>query len=43
LAKAEQYTRSYEGLFKENKARKQAEDQVWKYCPKVAEKYLPVQ
>jgi hypothetical protein len=40
-AKAEQYARSYEVLFKENQARKQAEDQVWKYYPKVAGKYLP--
>jgi hypothetical protein len=42
-AKAEQYARSYEMLFKENQARKQAEDQVWKYYPKVAAKYLPPQ
>ena len=42
-AKAERYTRSYLALFEENKARKQAEDQVWKDYPKVAAKYLPAQ
>jgi hypothetical protein len=42
-AKAEMYTRNYEALYKENQVRKRAEDQVWKYHPKVAEKYLPVQ
>lgn len=42
-AKAELYARNYGALFEENKARKQAEDQVRKYYPKVAAKYLPVQ
>jgi hypothetical protein len=42
-AKAEQYARSYKVLFKENQARKQSEDQIWKYYPKVAEKYLPAE
>ena len=42
-AKAEMYARNYGVLYKENQARKRAEDQVWKYSPKVAEKYLPVQ
>lgn len=42
-AKAEMYNRNYDVLFKENQTRKLAEDQVWKYYPKVAEKYLPVQ
>lgn len=42
-AKAERYARSYLALFEENKARKQAEDQVWKDYPKVAAKYLPAQ
>lgn len=42
-AKAELYARNYGVLFEENKARKQAEDQVWKYYPKVAAKYLPAQ
>lgn len=42
-AKAGIYNRNYDVLYKENQARKQAEDQVWKYYPKVAEKYLPVQ
>ena len=42
-AKAEMYTRNYEVLYKENQARKRAEDQVWKYYPKVAAKYLPTQ
>ncbi len=41
--KAEQYARNYEVLLKQNQARKQAEDQVWKYYPKVAAKYLPTQ
>lgn len=40
-AKAELYARNYGVLFEENKARKQAEDQVRKYYPKVAAKYLP--
>lgn len=42
-AKAERYARNYLTLFEENKARKQAEDQVWKDYPKVAAKYLPAQ
>jgi len=42
-AKAEMYARNYGVLYRENQARKRAEDQVWKYHPKVAEKYLPVQ
>jgi hypothetical protein len=42
-AKAETYARNFDALYKENRARKQAEDQVWKYHPKVAEKYLPTQ
>jgi hypothetical protein len=42
-AKAEMYTRNYEVLYKENQGRKRAEDQVWKYYPKVAAKYLPTQ
>jgi hypothetical protein len=42
-AKAEIYIRNYEVLYKENQTRKQAEDQVWKYYPKVAVKYLPIQ
>lgn len=42
-AKAEMYARNYEVLYKENQARKRAEDQVWKYYPKVAGKYLPTQ
>jgi hypothetical protein len=42
-AKAEMYTRNYGVLYKENQTRKQAEDQVWKYYPKVAERYLPTQ
>jgi hypothetical protein len=42
-AKAETYNRNFNMLYKENQARKRAEDQVWKYYPKVAEKYLPVQ
>jgi hypothetical protein len=29
--------------FKENQVRKRAEDQVWKYYPKVAAKHLPTQ
>ena len=41
-AKAEMYARNYGVLYKENQARKQAEDHVWKYYPKVAEKYLPI-
>jgi len=42
-AKAEQYAQAFNKLDHENQARKRAEDQVWKYHPKVAEKYLPVQ
>jgi len=42
-AKAELYARNYGVLFQENQARKKAEDQVWKYHPKVAAKYLPTQ
>jgi hypothetical protein len=42
-AKAETYARNYEVLYKENQARKQSEDQIWKYYPKVAEKYLPAE
>jgi len=42
-AKAELYARNYGALFDENKARKQAENQVRKYYPKVAAKYLPTQ
>ena len=42
-AKAEMYARNFDALYKENQSRKRAEDQVWKYHPKVAEKYLPVQ
>jgi hypothetical protein len=42
-ARAEQYAQAFNKLDEENQARKRAEDQVWKYHPKVAEKYLPVQ
>ena len=42
-AKIERYARNYLALFEENKARKQAEAQVWKDYPKVAAKYLPTQ
>jgi hypothetical protein len=42
-AQAEQYAQAFNKLDRENQARKRAEDQVWKYHPKVAEKYLPVQ
>ncbi len=42
-AKAEMYARNYGVLYKENQAREQAEDQGWKYYPKVAGKYLPTQ
>ena len=42
-AQAKQYAQAFNKLDQENQARKRAEDQVWKYHPKVAEKYLPVQ
>ena len=42
-AKAERDKRNCDVLYKEKQTRKQAGNQVWKYCPKVAEKYWPVQ
>jgi hypothetical protein len=42
-AKAEQYARAFNALSQENETRKRGEDQVWKYYPKVAAKYLPTQ